>query len=64
MKWSRIRIHEKNKSKKQSCESKAKEKIEDDGVNYEDEFNKSKEREIKLKKRYEIAHNDYEILSR
>ena len=55
---------EKKNSKKQMCESKARENTEDDGVNYEDEFNKSKERVIKLKKRYEIARKECDRLSR
>ena len=38
--------------------------MEDDGVKCEDEFNKSKEREMKLKKDYEIAHKGYDRLSR
>ena len=54
---------EKN-SKEQRCESKARERIEDDDVNYEDEFNKIKEREMKLKKVYKIARKDYDRLSR
>ena len=35
-------VWKRKSSKKQRCESKAREKTEDDDVNHEDEFNKSK----------------------
>ena len=50
--WKRVTVkgnkNNKNQdkySKNQRCESKVSEWIEDDGVNYEDQFNKNKEKE-------------------
>ena len=48
-----------NNSKKQRCESKANKMIEDDGFNCEDELKKSKESDMKFRKDYELACDDY-----
>ena len=47
------------KSKKQKHESKVRKRIEDDGVDYEEELNKSKEMEIKLRKGNELVCGEH-----
>ena len=41
------------------CEIKAREQIEDDGVNYEDELKKSKKSKKKFRKGHKLVCNDY-----
>ena len=55
---------QKRDSKKQRCDNKVRERVEDDGVNYEYELNKSKKIESKLKKGCNLAYKDYDRLSK
>ena len=51
-------------SKRKKHESKVSERLEDDGVDYEEELNKSKQMEIKLRKGNKLACKEHDNLNR